>query len=127
MLPCFLLPDVVIRQDGEGAVVALGTSRGKFLILTMGITRIIEQESLDVSIWGSADGVTWGARPLACFPQKFYCGTYQLLLDLTSQPEIQHLRAKYKVSRWGHGEPKPLFGMYLFAQETESRALARSA
>ena len=127
MLPAFLVPEITVREAGVGQEIELADQQGGLLVLTLGITRIIEQESLDVSIWGSADGVTWGARPLACFPQKFYCGTYQLLLDLTSQPEIQHLRAKYKVSRWGHGEPKPLFGMYLFAQETESRALARSA
>ena len=127
MLPAFLIPEAVIREDGEGPEISLGASQGKLLLLTLGITRIIEQESLDVSIWGSADKVNWSARPLICFPQKFYCGTYQLLLDLSDHGEVKYLRARYKVNRWGHGEPRPLFGVYLFAQETEPRAIARTA
>ena len=54
------------------------------LLLTLGITRIIEQESLDLTIWGSANGDTW--TQIAAFPQKFYCGTYSLLVDLTTAP-----------------------------------------
>ncbi|HEX8986154.1 MAG TPA: hypothetical protein VF767_11990, partial [Bryobacteraceae bacterium] len=88
MLPSFLLPEAVIREDGEGPVIGLGPSQGKPLLLTLGITRIIEQESLDVSIWGSADNADWGAKPLASFPQKFYCGTYQFLLDLSERPDV---------------------------------------
>lgn len=126
MVPSFLIPEAVIREDGEGPEISLGSSPRK-LLLTLGITRIIEQESLDLSIWGSPDKVSWGSKPLASFPQKFYCGTYQLLLDLTERPEILHLRAKFKVNRWGHGEPKPLFGVYLFVQEALPRAIAKSA
>ena len=127
MLPSFLLPEAVLREDGEGPVISLGPSQGKLLLLTLGVTRIIEQESLEVSIWGSPDQENWGAKPLATFPQKFYCGTYQLLTDLTDHAAIQFLRAKYKLARWGRGDPKPLFGAYLFVQEIESRAVARSA
>ncbi len=127
MLPSFLIPEAVIREDGEGPEIDLDASKGKLLLFTLGITRIIEQESLEVSIWGSPDKANWGAKSLASFPQKFYCGTYQLLLDLTEHPDVQFLRAKFKVNRWGRGEPKPLFGAYLFAQETEPRAVAKSA
>jgi hypothetical protein len=127
MLPSFLIPEAVIREDGEGPVVGVGSVNGKLLLLTLGITRVIEQESLDLSIWGSADGTDWGTKPLASFPQKFYCGTYQLMLDLGDYPDAQHLRVKYKVNRWGHGTQKPLFGLYLFAQETEARAVAKTA
>ncbi len=127
MLPSFLLPEAVIREDGEGPVISLGASQGKLLLLTLGITRIIEQESLEISIWGSPDQNDWGAKPLGTFPQKFYCGTYQLLLDLTEHPDVQHLKAKCKVARWGRGEPKPLFGAYLFAQETEAGVVAKTA
>ncbi len=127
MLPSFLLPEDVIREDGEGPVISLGSSQGKPLLLTLGITRIIEQESLELTLWGSADQNDWGAKPLASFPQKFYCGTYQLLLDMGEHPGVAFLKAKWKVSRWGRGEPKPLFGAYLFAQETEHQAAARIA
>ena len=97
------------------------------MILTLGITRIIEQESLDVSIWGSADGADWGVKPVASFPQKFYCGTYQLLVDLARHPEVKHLRAKWGVNRWGKGDPKPLFTLYLFVQAMERRLAAMTA
>jgi len=115
-LPSFLLPECVQHVDGESEPLAIGAAKGKLLVLNLGITRIIEQESLDVTIWASADGEGWGDRPIASFPQKFYCGTYTILLDLSQHPEVAHLKAKWKMSRWGRGEPKPLFGFYLFAQ-----------
>ena len=117
MLPAFLMPEAVLREAGTGPALSLGSTPGGVLILTLGITRIIEQQSLDVSIWGSSDGADWGTKPIISFPQKFYCGTYQLLLDLSQHPDVKHLRAKWAVSRWGRGDPKPLFGVYLFAQE----------
>jgi hypothetical protein len=127
MLPSFLIPESVVREDGQSQEISLGTSQGKTVLLTLGITRIIEQESLEISIWGSADNADWGSKPLVVFPQKFYCGTYQLVLDLTERPDVQYLRAGYKTNRWGRGEPKPLFEFYLFAQEMTSRATARTA
>ena len=127
MLPEFLLPETTVREAGTGPDVSLGTEQGGTLILTLGITRIIEQESIDISIWGSVDGTDWGAKPLVSFPQKFYCGTYQVLLDLTDRPEIKYVRAKWQVNRWGKGEPKPLFTVYLFAQQMERRLAAMGA
>jgi hypothetical protein len=105
----------------------LGDSRGGLILVTLGITRIIEQESLDVSIWGSADNAEWGAKPLVAFPQKFYCGTYQILLDLHAHPDVRHVRAKYQAQRWGKGDPKPLFGAYIFAQEVQQQVLSMTA
>jgi hypothetical protein len=127
MLPSFLLPEAVIREDGEGPAVSLAPSQGKLLLLTLGITRIIEQESLDVSIWGSPDQENWGDKSLLAFPQKFYCGTYQLLLDLSNRPDVLFLKARYKVARWGRGDPKPLFGAYLFLQEPQPQASRKTA
>jgi hypothetical protein len=71
MLPGFLLPETTIREAGNGSELDLGDARGSVLLLTLGITRIIEQQSLDVGIWGSADGKDWGAKSLISFPQKF--------------------------------------------------------
>ncbi len=127
MLPEFLLPETTVREAGSGPVMSLGSEQGGTLILTLGITRIIEQESLDLSIWGSADGSDFGAKPLATFPQKFYCGTYQILIDLSEKPEIKHLRAKWQVNRWGKGDPKPLFGIYLFVQQMSRHLVAAGA
>lgn len=114
MLPQFLLPETVSRQDGKSAEMALDKV-GKPLLLTLGITRILEQESLDVSIWGSPDGAQW--RELARFPQKFYCGTYSMVIDLERQPEIRYLRAHWKMGRWGGNSP--LFGFHLHVEEVK--------
>ena len=112
MIPSFLLPEQVAREDGQGAVVALDGFTGKTVLLTLGINRVVEQESLDVSIQGSPDGEHW--RTLAAFPQKFYCGTYSLLLDLAKDADVRQLRARWKMGRWGRGDQKPLFGFYVF-------------
>ena len=117
MLPTFLLPETTVREAGTGSELDLDAFQGKPLLLTLGITRIIEQESLDVTIWGSVDGKEWSAKPLLSFPQKFYCGTYQMVLDLGQHADVKFVRAKWGAQRWGKGDPKPLFGFYLFAQQ----------
>ena len=117
MLPDFLLPETVARQDGTGPVIDVGNAAGKPLLLTLGITRIIEQESLDIAVHVSADGQTWSEKPIITFPQKFYCGVYTLVVDLSGNSEAKYLRVQWKMNRWGRGEPTPLFGFYVFAQE----------
>jgi hypothetical protein len=127
MLPGFLLPETTVREAGNGSEMDLGESKGRLVLLTLGITRIIEQESLDISIWGSADGQEWGTKPLIAFPQKFYCGTYQNLLDLTPHSDARFVRVKWSVQRWGKGDNRPMFGFYVFAQEMKQQLLAASA
>jgi len=127
MLPEFLLQETTVREAGTGPAVDLGEPQGGTVILTFGITRIIEQESIDLSIWGSADGTDWGTKPIIAFPQKFYCGTYQVLVDLSGHPEVRHLRAKWAVNRWGKGDNKPLFTIYLFAQAMKAQMVALTA
>ncbi len=127
MLPGFLLPETTVREAGDGSELDLGDSQGRVLLLTLGITRIIEQESLDLAIWGSADGRDWGTKPVLSFPQKFYCGTYQILLDLTQSPDVKFVRVKWAPQRWGKGDAKPLFGFYVFAQEMKQQLLAVGA
>ncbi len=127
MLPQFLLPETTVREAGTGTEVHLGDQPVDTIIITLGITRIIEQESIEISIWGSADGSDWGASPLLAFPQKFYTGTYQMLLDLADHPNIRYLRAKWQVNRWGKGDPKPLFAIYLFVQAMSTQMVAVGA
>lgn len=122
MLPNFLVPETEERANGESGVIELGPSKGKLLSLTLGITRIIEQESLDVAVLGSTGEEGAEFAPVISFPQKFYCGTYTLLLDLSKHPDISQLKVTWKMSRWGRGEPKPLFGFYVFAEEAASVA-----
>jgi len=123
MRPVFLLPETVSRQNGASTEVALAQS-GRPMRLTLGITRIIEQESLDVSILGSHDKEQW--TELASFPHKCYCGTYSMLLDLARHPEVRYLRAAWRMGRWAKRELAPLFGFYLLAEEgkLERRASA---
>jgi len=125
MPPQFLLTETTVREAGQSPEITL-ENQGGIMILTLGITRIIEQESIDVSIWGSADGSDWGTKPLSAFSQKFYCGTYQILLDLSDHPDVRYLRAKWQVNRWGKGDPKPLFSVYVVVQASE-RELALPA
>ena len=127
MLPNFLVQETIIREAGTSPELSVESTSGGLLLLTLGITRIIEKQSLDLTVWGSADNADWGTKPLISFPQKFYCGTYQLLLDLSQQPDIKYLRDKWQVSRWGRGDPKPLFGIYLFVQDATKQAIAKSA
>lgn len=123
MLPSFLLPETTARENGFGPAMEVGNDTG-VLAITLGITRIREQESLDIAIWGSADGSNWGTKPIIHFPQKFYCGTYSMELDLTEQPDVRYLRTEYKMNRWGRGEPTPLFGFYLFVEPVEKAVAA---
>jgi len=101
-----LLPDTLARQDGAGMAVAL-ESRGKPVVLTLGITRILEQESLELSIAGSADGTHWSK--LAEFPPESYCGTYTMSLNLADARDVRFLRVEWKVERWTAASAPPLF------------------
>jgi hypothetical protein len=118
MLTKVLLPEIVARQDGVGTEIALEPGN-RSLLLTLGITRIIEREILNVSIWGSSDGERW--KQIAAFPRKSYCGTYSMLLDLARSPEVQYLRPQWKMDRWDFEEPQPLFGFYLNAEDVKVR------
>lgn len=126
MLPAFLIPETTVQENGEGPPIEVVPQAG-LLQLTLGITRIAEQESIDVSIWGSADGTDWGKTALTGFPQKFYCGTYTIMVDLNSRPEVKWLQVRWHVNRWGRGSLKPLFSFYVFAQAAKQVPLAARA
>jgi hypothetical protein len=121
MLPNFLLPENIARTDGAGPVVELDSETGKLLVVTLAIDRALEQESLDVSIWASPDGANWGVKPIANFPQKFYCGMYSILLNLAGRPDAKFLHVRWKVNRWARGGEVPLFGFHVFAEESGAR------
>jgi len=127
MLPNFLLPESIARADGIGPEIDLGNQQAKLLVLTLGITRIIEQESLEVSVWCSVDGENWGLRPFATFPPKFYCGLYSTLLNLSARPEIRYARVQWRMSRWNKAAVDPLFGFYVYAEESGARVRAAVA
>jgi hypothetical protein len=109
-----LLPESVTRQDGAGPEIELEPG-STTLLLTLGITRILEKEILDVSVSGSPDGRRW--TRLAAFPRKYYCGTYPMVLDISRHPGTRYLRVEWQMGTWDMQEPKPLFGFYLLAEE----------
>jgi hypothetical protein len=99
----------VASAKGDGPIVDVSGASNRVFLVTLAITKIIEQESLDLSIYGSADAAAWGAKSLAAFPQKFYCGEWPLLLELTAHPDVKFVRAHWEVARWGRGTETPMF------------------
>ena len=99
----------VVSAKGDGPTVDVSGAASRVFLVALDITQIIEQESLDISIHGSSDGTTWGAKAVAAFPQKFYRGEFPLLLDLTAHPDLKFVRAHWEVGRWGRGGETPMF------------------
>ena len=127
MFNASLIPEkTVVREKGDGPVVDISSVGGKVLLVTLHITDIIEQQSLDVSVWGSADGAAWGDKALVSFPQKFYRGQHPLLLDLSKHAGIKFLRAQWRVERWGRHAEGPRFELQLSAQEVPQDVLAEA-
>jgi len=128
MLNTFLVPEkTVVTAKGDGATVDVSGASGRVFLLTLEITNIIEQESLDVAIYGSADGVTWGAKSAAAYPQKFYRGEFPLLLDLTAHPDVKFVRAHWEVARWGRGTETPMFEFGLTLKEIPAEILRETS
>ena len=128
MLEAFLVPDkTVVTAKGDGPALDVQAAEGRGFLLTLGITNIIEQESLDVSVQGSIDGATWDPKPLAAFPQKFYREEVPLLLDLSAKPEVKFIRAHWDVNRWGRGTETPMFEFCVTLREVPQEILAEAA
>jgi len=122
-----LVPEkTVVRDKGDGQAIDVSSVAGKVLLLTLNITDIIEQQSLDVAVWGSPDGAAWGEKPLLAFPQKFYRGEHPLLLDLSKHPQVKFLRAHWEVGRWGRHAEGPRFELQLSAREVPQEVLAET-
>jgi hypothetical protein len=102
-------PGTVATAKGDGQSIDVGAAAGRVFLVTLSITKIIEQESLDVSIYGSADGATWGPKSLAAFPQKFYAEESPMLLDLGAHGDVKFVRAHWEMARWGRGTETPMF------------------
>jgi hypothetical protein len=117
----------VVSAKGDGPTVDVSGAAGRVFLVTLEISKIIEQESLDLSVQGSVDGATWGAKPVAEFPQKFYCEQSPLLLDLTAHPEVKFVRAHWEVARWGRGVETPMFEFGVRLREIPADVLREAA
>jgi hypothetical protein len=113
-----LIPQgTLVQENGHSDAVDIRTSPTRTFFCILRISEQIEQESLDVSIWGSADGEAWGTHPILKMQQQFYKGETRAVLDLTLIPEINFIRAGWDLNRWGRVAPLPMFVMGLHLNE----------
>ena len=110
-------PGTRLTANGEGQSFEISPSQTRTFLCSMEITDQMEQESVDISVWGSADGQDWGKMPLLKMPQRFYRGETRQVLDLSLKPEIRFIRAKYDLTRWGRVAPHPMFVLGFRASE----------
>lgn len=116
-------PKTVVTAKGDGQAIDVSGASNRVFLVTLSISKIIEQESLDVSIFGSADGATWEPKSLAAFPQKFYTEESPLLLDLTAVTNIKFVRAHWELARWGRGTETPMFEFSVAMKEVPAQIL----
>ena len=112
----YLVPETAVESNGTGPTCELGDKSGKTVLVVLRVTEVIEQQSLLLSVWGSADGQDWGKEHLFQFPERFYRGITPASLDLAQRPEVRYLQARWEVNRWGRGYPRPYFKFTLEIQ-----------
>jgi hypothetical protein len=117
----------VVTAKGDGPTVDVSAAASRVFLLTLDISNIIEQESLDVSVYGSADGTVWSPKPIGAFPQKFYREQSVLLLDLTTHPDVKFVRAHWDVARWGRGTEAVMFEFGVTLREVPANILQEAA
>ena len=127
-------PNTKMEANGEGDSFDVSTSSTRTFLCLLTVTDQMEQESLDVSVYGSADGTTWTPKPLLKLPQQFYRGHSKMVLDLSLRSDIRFVRARWEVNRWGRGAPLPMFvaGLELtevppMSRETPGKSAATAA
>ncbi len=106
-----------LESSGDGQSFDISASKTRTFLCRLTVTDQLEQESLDVSIWGSADGQDFGKRPLLKIPQQFYRGSTKMVLDISLRAEVRFLRAKWELNRWGRVSPAPMFVAELQLEE----------
>jgi hypothetical protein len=122
----FVPPGTRLTENGESAAHDLAHSATRTFICTLEITAQIEQESAELSVWGSTNGELWEEKPLLIFPQRFYKGETQQVLDLTQRPELRFIHARWQLHRWGRGTPQPHFTLSFTAREIPAFAPRQS-
>ncbi len=124
---CLIVTDTEVEANGTGPAYDLGALQGRPVMIVLGISEVIEQESLRVSTWGSTDGNDWGAQALFWYPQQFYKGLVPAALDLRRIPGIRFLQARWEVNRWGRGCPRPMFKFSVQIKELPTGGEVRDA
>lgn len=111
-----------LTGNGEGEPRDIGASQSRTFLCSMVITGQLEQESVDVSIWGSTNGQDFGKFPLLKIPQRFYRGETRQILDLSMHPDVRFIRAKWDLARWGRVAPHPVFVLGVHLSEVPAFA-----
>lgn len=119
MSPIFLVTEQVFSESGEGQAISLDNSPDGPLQLTLGITQILQQENVEVSVWGSTDRREWSR--IASFPHKSYCGTYSMVLGTLLQRNLKYLKARWSMERWASVKKDALVSFYLLAEDAKVR------
>ncbi len=102
-------PQTRLESTADGPAFDISATVTRTFLCELTVTDQLEQESLDVSLWGSADGQNFGKKPYLKIPQQFYRGTTKMVLDLSLRPEVRFLRARWELNRWGRVAPTPMF------------------
>ena len=102
-------PQIKLESNGDGQAFDISAATTRTFLCELTVTDQLEQESLDVSLWGSNDGQDFGKKPYLKIPQQFYRGTTKMVLDLSLRPEVRFLRARWELNRWGRVAPTPMF------------------
>lgn len=113
-----------VTANGDGAPVDVTASATRTFVVTLDIAETIEQQSIDLWIHGSEDGQNFSPKALLKLPQRFYRGRTQLVLDLTTRPEVKAIRAHWDVNRWGRVAPVPRFVIGAWMEEVPAFAKA---
>ena len=116
-------PETLVEENGGAEAVDISGSATRTFFCVMYVYDQIEQESIDVSIWASADGENWGTHPILKLPQRFYRGETRAVLELMLRPEVKFIRAKWDLNRWGRVAPLPMFRVGLHLSEVPAMPL----
>ena len=126
MFDTAIIPDkTIITAKGDSEAFDISGASNRVFLLTLNITDIVEQESIEVSIFTSIDAQAWSPKPALTFPQKFYREQTPMLLDLHGQPDAKFLRAHWEVNRWGRGTDAIRFEVGLKIREVPAEILAQ--
>ena len=119
-------PSTVLATKGQSVLVDISSVTSRVFLLTLTIREVVEQEYIELSVYGSADGAQFGTTPIATLPQRFYPGEYPTLLDFSSRPDVNFVRINWDCARWGRGALNPRFVCGLTLREVPTELLSEA-